>query len=418
MLRDDRRADSAAARYHLEEALAPDPQDEYARHLLGGFESESSQKAIGRQSGRVHAARAAPVAVDLSDRDLLEFFPSEESVRLPAVAPTTGASGPPRRENPPDLVGPRSDVARTAASSTRDRQSPARAAITLAVFALLGLIGFIVIRVVPSRIRVVPSRPEANQPRLLESVGTVAIGSVVSVPGRPPIEPQALVDAAPVIGSTQEQIFPPARPVVELPRRNVATASESTPAAVMPPATMPHGESPSSAPASSSPSPPSPTSTLLLPPAEPVNPLPAAVDPTLARPESPPPPARQPELVAGPPISAEASGAVIDRASIEDLINRYQNAFNNLNARAAKTLWPSVDERMLGKAFDQLKRQEVVLNACQISVTGRLAVSSCQGHASYVPKVGNKVERTETGRWTFKLRKGESGWLIDGIESR
>jgi hypothetical protein len=156
----------------------------------------------------------------------------------------------------------------------------------------------------------------------------------------------------------------------------------------------------------------------VLPPAEPVNPLPAAVDPALARPEPPPPPARRREVAEAAPISAEASGAITDRASIQDLLNRYQDAFNNLNARAAKTVWPSVDERMLGRAFDQLKRQEVVFSACQTSVTGRLAVSSCQGHASYVPKVGNKMERTETGRWTFKLKKGESGWLIDGIESR
>ncbi len=380
--------------------------------MLGGFGSESSQKVIGRQRG-VRAARAAPVApvaVDLSDRDLLEFFPTEASVRLPAVAPTTHGSAAPRRANPPDVVGPQSEVARTAVGSTRDRPSRARAAVTLAVFALLGLIGFIVIRVVPSR-------PEAQQTPLLESAGTAAIGSVVSVPGRPPIEPQSLADAAPEIGSRQEQVFPPARPVVAVPPRNVRTASGPTPVAVVPPATIPRGESPSPAPASPAPPSPSSISTPVLPPAEPVNPLSAAVDPALARPEPPPPLARRPEVAAAP-ISAEASGVVTDRASIQDLLNQYQDAFNNLNARAAKTLWPSVDERMLGRAFDQLQRQQVVFSACQTSLTGRLAVSSCQGHASYVPKVGNKTERTETARWTFKLRKGDIGWLIDGIESR
>jgi hypothetical protein len=188
-----------------------------------------------------------------------------------------------------------------------------------------------------------------------------------------------------------------------------------TPAPDVPPATVPHGESPSPVPASP---PPFSTSTPVLPPAEPVNPLPAAVDPALASLEPPPPPARRPEVAPAAPISAEASGAITDRASIQDLLNRYQDAFNNLNASAAKTVWPSVDERMLGRAFDQLQRQQVVFSACQTSVTGRLAVSSCQGHASYVPKVGNKTERTETARWTFKLKKGESGWLIDGIESR
>jgi hypothetical protein len=59
-----------------------------------------------------------------------------------------------------------------------------------------------------------------------------------------------------------------------------------------------------------------------------------------------------------------------------------------------------------------------VFDACQTAVTGLRAVTSCQGHASYVPKVGNKIERIEAGRWTFKVMKSEGGWKIEGVESR
>jgi hypothetical protein len=155
-----------------------------------------------------------------------------------------------------------------------------------------------------------------------------------------------------------------------------------------------------------------------VPPSEPIARLPAAVDPRLAQPQPSPPPERRPAVAAVAPISAETSGAATDRADIQALLDRYQNAFNSLNAGAAKTLWPSVDERTLGRAFDQLKRQEVVFDACQTAVTGLRAVSSCRGHASYVPKVGNKIERIEAGRWTFKIMKSEGAWLVEGVESR
>jgi hypothetical protein len=91
---------------------------------------------------------------------------------------------------------------------------------------------------------------------------------------------------------------------------------------------------------------------------------------------------------------------------------------NSLNARAAKILWPSVDERALGRAFEQLKRQDVVFDACETTITRLAAVSSCHGHASYVPRVGSETKRIEAARWNFKLRKGGDGWLIEGVESR
>jgi hypothetical protein len=123
-------------------------------------------------------------------------------------------------------------------------------------------------------------------------------------------------------------------------------------------------------------------------------------------------------MAAAAPISAEISGAATDRSYIQALLHRYQDAFNSLNAGAAKRVWPSVDERSLGRAFDQLKRQEVVFDACQTAVTGLHAVTSCQGHTSYVPKVGSKIERIQASRWTFKIMKGEAGWMIEGVESR
>jgi hypothetical protein len=355
----------------------------------------------------------------------LEVFTSEESTGSSAVASPTRAADTPDWLRPLDpvlvaqigiarrrVLDERAGAAAVAPvapwQARRFGQGPARAGMTLAVFASLGLIGFVVIRVVLSL-------PGTDRRGLLESVGTVTIGGIVSVPAPLPIDPLA---------------EGPPRTVRVAPERSRAAAI--VPAAiarpVVPAAIARPNESPSPAGASTSGSlrlaPDVPASEPLarLPAAvaRPVQPLPPPVQPLppLAQPQPAPTPDQRPAIAAAAPISAGISGAATDRADIQALINRYQNALNNLNAGAAKTLWPSVDERTLGRAFDQLKRQEVVFDACQTAVTGLRAVSSCQGHASYVPKVGNKLERIEAASWTFKIRKSEGGWVIEGVESR
>jgi hypothetical protein len=315
----------------------------------------------------------------------------------------------------------------------------------LALVASLGFIGIVAIRVVLS-LPEPASRglldPEPRSRGVLDSVATVAIGGIVSSPAPRPIEPRALVDAASVVISEPEPIVPPAGAVsvparAESPTalrapsdsdhrlpgpRTVRPAQErpTAEAAVKPPATRRLTESPSPAVTSTTAASTSDSARLTpsVSPSEPIARLPAAVDPQRGQRLPSPPPEGRPTVAAAAPISAEISGAATDQAYIQALLNRYQNAFNSLNAGAAKTVWPSVDERSLGRAFDQLKRQEVVFDACQTAVTGLRAVTSCQGHASYVPKVGNKIERIQAGRWTFKTLKGERGWMIEGVESR
>jgi hypothetical protein len=403
--------------------MALNPPDEDARCRLAGFESEASEKHVERQTGR-HDPGAAVVGGDIWMAGSLEVFTPQESAGSPAVASTT------RRSDAPDWLRPLDPVLVAqigiAWRRGRDEGTPVAAVAAvapwqarlrcflqrgarlddreyraLAVCASIGLIGFVVVRVVLSP----PASPRRG---LLDSVGTVGIGGIVSAPAPLPIEPRALVDVASVVGSEPEPIVPPAA-TVSAPPRTVLVTERPRAEAVKPLAVMRFPESPSPATAST---------TAAVPPSEPLVRLPAAVDPRPAQPQPPPPPEPRPSVAAAPPISAETSGPAADRADIQALLNRYQNAFNSLNAGAAKTLWPSVDERTLGRAFDQLKRQEVVFDACQTAVTGLRAVTSCQGHASYVPKVGNKIERIEAGRWTFKVMKSDGGWKIEGVESR
>ena len=100
------------------------------------------------------------------------------------------------------------------------------------------------------------------------------------------------------------------------------------------------------------------------------------------------------------------------------MLGQYRNAFSVLDSGAAKAVWPSVDARALGRAFDRLEEQAFEFNRCDIAVTGARATASCAGRARYVPKVGNRSPHYEPREWRFNLRKVEEAWLIEQVDSR
>jgi hypothetical protein len=125
----------------------------------------------------------------------------------------------------------------------------------------------------------------------------------------------------------------------------------------------------------------------------------------------------RPAAVSIAPSPEEALAA--ETGEIKIVLSRYQNAFNALDAGEAKAIWPGVDDKSLGRAFGQLESQHVVFDACQIEVDGTRATSTCDGRASYVPKIGSKTARIDSRNWTFELVKTERrGWMIEGVRSR
>jgi hypothetical protein len=103
--------------------------------------------------------------------------------------------------------------------------------------------------------------------------------------------------------------------------------------------------------------------------------------------------------------------------AINRVVEQYVNAFNSLDGRAVLTIWPSLDERALTKAFSQLAEQELRLDACQVDMTGPRASVSCHGRLRYLPKVGGQASRTREGRWTFQLRNTKT-WTIESVAIR
>jgi hypothetical protein len=116
-------------------------------------------------------------------------------------------------------------------------------------------------------------------------------------------------------------------------------------------------------------------------------------------------------------LHAPTSGSRSDEAGIRTALLRYENAYNRLDAKAATAVWPRVDQRALGRAFDGLLSQRVSLGLCDITVIGDVGGASCAGKARWEPKIGGGVQ-TADRYWTFNLRKSDDGWKIEEIKVR
>jgi hypothetical protein len=127
------------------------------------------------------------------------------------------------------------------------------------------------------------------------------------------------------------------------------------------------------------------------------------------------PPAERPEAavaaIAVEPRPADPTPA------IREVIRRYEAAYERLDASAAKEIWPSLDERALARAFAGLASQTLKLEPCSIDVTGSSAVASCHGFATYVGRVGNKMNQVQRRDWKFVLHKASDDWQIRSVRS-
>ena len=104
--------------------------------------------------------------------------------------------------------------------------------------------------------------------------------------------------------------------------------------------------------------------------------------------------------------------------AVSSTLERYRAAYSQLNAAGAKAVWPSVDERTLSKAFDQLESQDIVFTGCRVLVAGDRANAVCSGNAAFVPKVGARTPRVAYREWNFDLRRVGDRWVISAVGVR
>jgi hypothetical protein len=131
---------------------------------------------------------------------------------------------------------------------------------------------------------------------------------------------------------------------------------------------------------------------------------------------------RDPNTVGPPPAAAAAAAAgeraATGRQAIDDVLGRYQAAFTQLDAQAARSVWPAVDSRALARSFAQLESQTLSFDSCAVDVTGARATARCSGTAMYVPKVGNRRARSEDRHWILDLRNTGDRWIITAVDTQ
>jgi hypothetical protein len=110
--------------------------------------------------------------------------------------------------------------------------------------------------------------------------------------------------------------------------------------------------------------------------------------------------------------------AVPEEQKVQAALHEYRDAYDRLDAAAAKAVWPTVDVRALSRAFEGLKSQGIVFDRCNVAVHGLMATAACAGSATYVQRVGTQAARTQSREWTFQLRKADEAWVIVSAQTR
>jgi hypothetical protein len=84
-----------------------------------------------------------------------------------------------------------------------------------------------------------------------------------------------------------------------------------------------------------------------------------------------------------------------------------------MDVRATKAVYPTVDDRSLRRAFDDLKEQQVRFASCGVAISSSGAGASawCTGDATYRPKIGSRMHLPNR-EWTFTLERDGTGWQI------
>jgi hypothetical protein len=120
---------------------------------------------------------------------------------------------------------------------------------------------------------------------------------------------------------------------------------------------------------------------------------------------------------ASPAESESTSRLAAATAAIRRTLDQYEAAYSQLDASAARAVWPTVDQRALARAFDGLAAQEVSLKACDVLVNGPTARATCSGEATWTAKVGGG-RQTQPRRWAFELRNADGTWQIVRADTR
>jgi hypothetical protein len=306
-----------------------------------------------------------------------------------------------------------------------------------------------------------PAIAPAPAPALMTSLASVPLPVIEELPSETGDTDEAATGTAGRSGPVEPTAEPPItqaqvpepRPSLRSPPTQSAVVPRTEPASVTPPPAAASRSAPPTSEAARSAGAAAPPSEAAAPPSEPTarssesvaRPSEAAArsSETVARPferapervaaERIPEPTRTPDaLPSAEPATASGAPAhvaavnnaaavappVVDpREPVRHTIERYRTAYEQLDAGAARAVWPAVDQGALARAFSSLSSQQLTFEGCTVDVTGATARANCRGRARVVPRVGGGSE-TARREWRFWLREANGRWVIERAEVR
>lgn len=120
--------------------------------------------------------------------------------------------------------------------------------------------------------------------------------------------------------------------------------------------------------------------------------------------------------VAAPATTVHSPSITNDQAAIRHTLQRYEDAYEHLDAPAAAAVWPSIDVSALSHAFAGLKTQLLQFDRCDLDVGYESATAVCSGSTHIVRKIGKPEPLIEPLRWTFHLKRTDTAdWKIESV---
>ena len=104
--------------------------------------------------------------------------------------------------------------------------------------------------------------------------------------------------------------------------------------------------------------------------------------------------------------------------ALEEILNRYEQAYDRLDAQAAVSIWPSVDSRALSRAFARLQQQDLELGRCSFAISESAATAQCSGHLRYSQRVGDTTPKSERHVWTIQFSRVGELWKIVRVSAQ
>jgi hypothetical protein len=125
-------------------------------------------------------------------------------------------------------------------------------------------------------------------------------------------------------------------------------------------------------------------------------------------------------LVAPAPPDVPAPVRVFEKEStaLAQVLGRYEQAYDRLDARLAAAVWPSVDSRALARAFARLQVQDLDFGNCTFAVSANDAAARCAGVLRYARRIGDTAPKTEHHLWTIEFARSGETWQIVRITAQ